>query len=163
MTSESLTLKKMSKNWNSQPWKANRVQWGNKIRETQAQPVRSRAPACCFRVKLGKFPNSLLCILVSQHQNEMMEWGPMPSRVLGTSYTYDSGWIPQLHSLLRPSSLLCKVSITEAASEPPSGSNSTPQILSVERTGQAYLCSIYYHRLPNNSSRCVYRWHCIES
>ena len=65
MTSETLTLKKMSKNWNSQPWKANRVQWGNKTRETQAQPVRPRAPACCFRVKLGKFPNSLLCILVS--------------------------------------------------------------------------------------------------
>ena len=149
-----LTFKKMSKNWNSQPWKANRVQWGNKTRESQASPVRPGAPACCFQIKLGKFPNSLLCILVSSTKKRM-ELGPMSSGVLDTSYTYDSGWIPQLHSLLRPSSLLCKVSITEAASEPPSGSNSTPRILTVGRTGQAYLPGIYYHRLPNNSFRGV--------
>lgn len=128
-----LTFKKMSKNWNSQPWKANRVQGGNKTRET--------SPA-------GKTRSSCLpCILVSS-TDKRMELGLMPPGVLGTSYTYDSGWIPRLHSLLRPSSLLCEVCVTEAAWEPPSGSNSTPRILSVERTGWAYLHGIYYHRLP---------------
>ena len=149
----------MNENLNSQPWKANRVQWQNKTRENkntthtqiQTQTVGPGVPAWHFQVKLDKFPKSLPCTWMPT-QNKMRELGAVPSEVLATSYTCDALCeFPSFSSLLRSASPVCTVCTTEATSEPPSGSDSARRILSIERTGPAYRGGLEWHLLPQNT------------